>query len=115
MSFEIVEPSFPQDADRLGPFGDGLYRLGPQATRATLRITPLLDQPGALEHIQMLGNRRLREPERCCQFADGRLALRETGEDGSSRRVAERGECLIEVYSHEAIYPDGYIRVSVCQ
>src|SRR3954467_7805494 len=88
MSLEIVEPSFPQDAERLGPFGDGLDRLGPQAARAALRVTPLLDQPGALEHAQMLGNGRLREPERCSQFAYGRLTLRETGQDGSSRRVA---------------------------
>jgi hypothetical protein len=103
MSLEIIEPSFPQGAERLGPFGHGFYRLGPQAARAALRIACLFDKPGALEYIEMLGNGRLREPERRSQFTYARFTLRQTGEDGSSRRVAQGAKCLIKVNSHKAI------------
>src|SRR3954452_5685537 len=39
MSLKIVQSSFPHDAERLRPFGDGLYGVRPQPARAPLRVT----------------------------------------------------------------------------
>src|SRR5215212_2540999 len=105
MPFEIVEPSFPQRAERLGPVCDGFDRLGAEPARPALRVTPLCDQTGVLEHPQVLRDGGLRQPERCGEFADRRLAVGKTGEDRPPSRIAEGGEGPIKVNSHFSIYP----------
>ena len=103
MPLEIVEPSFPQGAERLGPVSDGFYRLGAEPARPALRVTSLCDQTSVFEHPQMLRNGGLRQPERRGEFAYRSLAVSKTGEDRPPSRIAEGGECPIKVNSHVSI------------
>jgi hypothetical protein len=69
MPLEIVEPPFPQHSEGFGPIGDKLYRLRPKPPRAALCVPSLHDQAGILEHLEMLGDGRLRQPEWGGEFA----------------------------------------------
>ena len=88
MALKIVEPSFPQGAERLGPVGDGLDHLRAEPARPALRVTSSCDQTSVFEHLQMLGDGGLRQPERCGELADRSLAVGKTGE-GRDRLYSE--------------------------
>src|SRR3954468_11461474 len=64
ISVELVVPLFPELAVGLRPVGDVLDRLRPQPRRPALGVAPSGDQSGALEHLEMLGDRRLTHAER---------------------------------------------------
>src|SRR5437773_10374744 len=85
----------------------------PQRTRAQTADAPLrmhasLDQPRALEHVQVARNRRQRDVERLRQVADRRLAPREPGEDRAARRIGERGENDVELASRARLRIGGH-------
>ncbi len=103
MPLEIVEASFPQGAERLGPISDGFYRLGAEPARPALCVTPLCDQTSMFEHPQMLRYGGLRQPEWCGELAYRSFAVGKAGKDRPPSRIAESGECPIKVYIHMAI------------
>lgn len=103
MPLKIVEPPFPEETEGLGPVGNGFDILRPEPARAPLSVPPLLDEAGALEHAQMLGNGRLREPERRSQFCDRCFPSCEAGEDGAPRGIAESRKGAVKINSHMAI------------
>src|SRR3569623_745570 len=102
---EIVEPLLPQRPEGFDPVGDVLHALGIAPARAALGGASGLDQPSLLEHLEMLRDGRLAERKGLRQLRYVRLAERQSGEHGTARRVAERGEHRIEflLYSHTAI------------
>jgi hypothetical protein len=55
-----------------------------------------LEQPGALEHAQVLGDGRQRHVERFRQLAHRGAPLREPLEDGAPRRIGEGRECGVQ-------------------
>ena len=77
---------------------DGIVeRLRPQTARARLPLAAALDQPGALEHLEVTRDRGQAHRERRGQLVDRRLPLREPREDRAARGVGEGGEGEIEL------------------
>src|SRR5438093_1710084 len=89
---ESIEPLLPEPAVTLHPFGDIPEALRLEPGRTPLRLAAARDEPGALEHLEMLRDRGKRHVEGLGQLRDGRLTLRETREDGPPCRVGERTE-----------------------
>ena len=54
---EAIEALFPELPVLLHPVGDALERFGIELARAPLRLARLGDQPGLLQHLQVLGDR----------------------------------------------------------
>jgi hypothetical protein len=71
-------------------------RLDLDAHRPTLGIAPASDQARTLEHLQVLGDRRLAHGERRRQFGDRGLAPGQTREEGAARPIGERGKRGVE-------------------
>src|SRR5436309_819906 len=66
--------------------------------QAELAVDALLDQAGALQHLQMPRYRRRRDVERFGDVADGLLALGEQAlDDRAPGRIGEGGKDVIEV------------------
>src|SRR5689334_17954154 len=97
---EAIEAFFPEAAVVLDPLRRIFQRPGFQPRRAPLRLAAAGDQPRALQHFQMLGNRGGAYTEGLCQFADGCLAEREPGEDRASCRIGEGGKGGAEMIGH---------------
>src|SRR5579883_1053677 len=64
----------PETPEILKPFARIAKRLRNQTPRPALRLPSAGNQPGLLEHFQMLRDCRLAHRERARQFAYGRLA-----------------------------------------
>ena len=97
MRFESIEALFPEATVLVKPVGGVFQGGGLQLARAPLRLAAARDQAGALQHLQMLGNRRQAHVERLGQLGDGRLTAHQAGEDGAPRRIGEGGESRAEV------------------
>jgi hypothetical protein len=54
-----------------------------------LRRTAAFDEPSALEHMKVLGNRLDRDRKRSCQLVHRRLALDQASKNRAPRRVGE--------------------------
>ena len=52
-------------------------------------LVALLDEPGSLEHLQVLRDRRQAEVERSGQLRHGGLAFGESREDGPASRIGQ--------------------------
>src|SRR5262245_55422554 len=91
----------------LDPLGDVAQPVGLEATRAPLRLAALLDQPRALQHLEVLGDCGQAELERSRQLPDGRLALGQPSKNRSAGRVGERGKgCAERIGMHRRMgYP----------
>ncbi len=88
---EVVEAVRPERAVPLEPLCSVAERLTPQPRRAQLCCSAALDQPGALEHAQVLRHRLDRDRKRLGELVDGRLAGCEPLEDRPPRRISQRG------------------------
>src|SRR5260221_9991894 len=71
---EAAEARLPELAVVSDPFGDRLQPLRLQAAGPALRLARARDQTGALEHLEMLGDRRLAHGERPGEIGHPRLA-----------------------------------------
>src|SRR5687767_13362446 len=89
---ELLEALLPVRAVLADPLGDVAERLRAQAARPPLRLPSLLDQPGSLEHPQVLGDRRLAQVERRGELGDRCLAAGEAGQDGAPGWIGQGRE-----------------------
>ena len=73
----LVQPVvslFPETAVMISPIRNFLERFRLQPSRPPLPLPAPRDEPGSLQHLQMLGDRRQADIERRRQFQDRRLA-----------------------------------------
>jgi hypothetical protein len=76
-------------------------RLGAQVAESGGGPPGASDQPGTFEHLEVPGDRGLRDAERRRKLGDARLTLPEPHEDLSSRGIRERSEHRVELnYRH---------------
>ena len=80
----------------LDPAGCVFHGLGRKAATVNAAVDFAAQQAGGLQHAQVLGYRRKGHIEGLSKFADGRFALRQTGEDGAAGVIGERAEDVIE-------------------
>src|SRR5215204_325766 len=104
---ETIEGALPEAAIAGEPVGGRLEGVALQPRRSQLRAAPPCDQAGALEHLQMLGDRLHGDGERLRQLVHGRLALREPRQDGAPRRIGqgrERGAQLVGRHGYSPVW-----------
>jgi hypothetical protein len=79
------------------PLGSLLHwtRIDRNAVNAAVALSR--DETGILQHSEMLRNRRQGHVERLRQLANRRLTERKARQDGPAGRIAECGECSIEI------------------
>ena len=93
---ETEEVALPELAITLEPrcrFGE---RLGFDATGTLLCARGVRDEPGALEHLEVLRDGGLAHRERLRELRHRCLTRREAREDGASRGIGEGGEHGVE-------------------
>src|SRR5688572_15646870 len=95
---ESFEALFPELAVALHPLGDLAERHRLQPARTRLRLAPARDQPGALQYLEVLGDRRQAHVEGRGQLVHGGLARGQAREDRASGRIGERGEGGVESF-----------------
>jgi hypothetical protein len=86
---ELFEPVLPHLSVSPDPLDRVVERRGLQAAGPVLGVLPSCDQPRALQHLQVLGNRLEAHVERLGELVHGGLAGGEPGEDRSACRVGE--------------------------
>src|SRR5215469_5059301 len=96
VTVEAAEAALPVAAVAFGPLGDLAQRRRLQAAGARLSAPAAAHESRALEHLQVLGDRRLAHGERARQLHHTRFAASEPREDRPARRVGERGEGVVE-------------------
>ena len=98
----------------LEPCGRGGERLRLEPARPPLGVAAARDQPGALEDLEMLGDRRLAHGEGLGELGHRRFARAPAAQGspaGSDRRArrrwhrVDRRQCM---HNHEVLKPDGY-------
>lgn len=89
---EGVELPLPKAAVAGDPGGGVLHRARRQPAPAHPALAAAVDQPGALQHAQVLGDRGEGNTERLSQRCDGGLAGGEAGQDRAARGVGQRAE-----------------------
>src|SRR6185369_2700248 len=95
--FQPIEAAFPEDAVALDPIGDLPQGLRLEPARPPLRMAAARDQPGALQHLEMLGDRGRADGERCRQLLHRGLARYEPRQDGPACGIREGREGGAEV------------------
>ena len=100
--FQGVHPARPERRHPRGPIHQRRQRIRPRAIPRLPPHRPVTHQPIALQHSQMLRNRRLRHARRRGQRADRLLAPRGTASSkiAPPRRVAQRSEQHIRFTPH---------------
>src|SRR5687768_18252739 len=86
---QAVETFFPEAAIALQPIVNAFQSLGFDAARAPLRLASARDQAGALQHLEVLGDRRAADVEGLGQLVHRGLAERQPRQDRPARRVGE--------------------------
>src|ERR1700687_4520107 len=84
-----IESLLPDHAIPSDPIVDVLERACRERRRPPLRLLAARNQPGTLEHLQVLTDRGQAHFERFGELADRCAALRETREDRAARWVGE--------------------------
>ena len=107
---------FPEAAKGLDPVSDILERNRDKPAWTPLRVAPAHYQAGALQHVQVLGDRGLAQGEGLHEFRYIRFSSRETSEDSASCGIPKRAEGQVKavrvlINLHMAILPNGDIKV----
>src|SRR6266853_2253258 len=89
---ELVEALLPVAPVVLYPVGDVLERIRLEPARPPLRLAAALDQAGALEDLEVLGDGRKADVEGLGQFQDRGFTRGEAREDRAPRGIGEGGE-----------------------
>ena len=79
------------------PVVDILEGLGSDPAGPPLRLAAARDEPGTLQHLQMLGDRGKAHRERLGQLRHRRLARGESGQDRPPRGIGQRRERRVQV------------------
>src|SRR6267378_2622170 len=98
---ESAVVAFPVPAVTLKPFGGFREWLRLETSRTALRVAAPRNESSALEHLEMLGDRRLAHRKRLRQLHHRRLARRETGEDRPPSGIGERRESRVKTMRAE--------------
>src|SRR5215470_9699151 len=109
IAVEPAEAALPVTAVMLGPPCYLAQRLSLQTARTRRSAPAANDEPGALQHLQVLGDRRLAHCEGRRELHHARLTAREAGKNGTARRVGERGKGLVQLAVRRHTKPIGYI------
>src|SRR5213596_235865 len=103
LGFELLEQgiealvvALPQPAVTFQPLGSLPQPLGLEAARPPLCVAAARNQAGALQHLQVLGDRRLAHRERLGQLRHRRLTRRQAGEDRPPGGIGEGCEDGVE-------------------
>jgi hypothetical protein len=88
-----IEALVPELAVPLHPIGDLVQRSRLQPARPPLCLSSLRDQPGSLQHLEVLGDGGQAQGEGLGQLVDRGLALGEPRQDRSPRGIGERRKC----------------------
>src|SRR5205807_7719931 len=94
---EPVEAALEELPVALQPAGGVLERTPAQPGRPPLGGPPAGDEPGVLEHLQVLRNGLHRHGERLRELVDGRLPVDEPLEDRPARGIGESREGATEL------------------
>src|SRR6185437_10426792 len=89
---ETIEALLPQAAIAFEPIVNAFQRSRFKLARTPLRFAAACDEACVLQYLQMLGNCGPAHLEWFGEFADGRLAKRETRQDGAACRIGQRGK-----------------------
>src|SRR5438477_13168686 len=92
MCVETVETLLPKNAVALHPLRGLAQTVRLEPGRSQLGVASARDQPGILEHLEVLRERRKRHVEWLRELRDRRFPRRETGKDRAPRRIGDRGE-----------------------
>src|SRR6516225_7140394 len=106
---EAIKAVVPKMPVVLEPLGSVLERPGGNPAGPPLGLAAAPDQPGALQHLQVLRDRGKAHCEGFGELADRGLARGEACEDRAPRRVGERRVGNAEVIEQHAI---GTVRLS---
>ena len=90
VGLQAIQPLVPKPAIAFQPVVDGPQAVGRDAARAPLRLPPARDQPGPLQHLEVLGDGRQADVEGFRQLRHRRLAERQPRQDRPAGRVGER-------------------------
>ena len=89
---ESIETFFPEFAVVLHPAGHFSQRAGVEPAGTPLRVAAARDEPGPLQHLEVLRHRGEAHVERLGQLRHRGLPLHQAIEDGATGRIGERGE-----------------------
>src|SRR5882724_1304902 len=89
VALQLVEALLPVAAVVFDPVGDVFQRIGLQPARTPLRLAAALDEPGALEHLQVLGDGGQAHVEGLGDLHHRGLARGEAREDRSPGGIGE--------------------------
>src|SRR3981189_3565978 len=94
---EALEALLPVAPIAPGPFRHLLQRSGPQPAGPGLRLAAANDESGTLQHLQVLGDRRLPHVEGLRELHPSRLPGGKPREDRAPRGVSQSGKGRVEV------------------
>src|SRR5688500_8095565 len=103
MLAEAVEALLPVAPVVRQPIGGFLERTALEPGRPQLRATAAYDQPGSLEHLEVLGDRLEADRERLRQLVHRRLALGQPGQDRAARGIRQRRERRAELLGRHVL------------
>jgi len=92
MAFESIEVRGPQLPVRLQPVVELGKWLGTDAVQPALRVGAYVDEPGVLQHAQVLRHRGLAETQALHEIADRPLSVAQELEDLQPAGLPERLE-----------------------
>lgn len=92
MGLETVEAVGPFGMRAAEPVVHGEQALELKSCRAALAVAGAADKAGPLQHLEVLGDRRLGQPGGLREFDDASLAGGETLKDRSAGGVGKGGE-----------------------
>ena len=108
--FEHIEPVGPEALVEAQPLVGAGERSGVEAAQVGAAADLATDQPGVLQHLDVLGGGRERDREGFCQLAHRSLAAREVAEHLPPRGIAEgmkhRAEHRVFLFNHMVEYTD---------
>src|SRR5579863_892238 len=102
-----VQALLPMAAVLLHPVGHVLERRRLEAAGAPLGVAAAADEPGFLQHLQMLGDGGLADLEGGREFGDGGLAGGEARQDGPTGRVRQGRKCGAQLVGGHLMSPFG--------
>src|SRR5258706_16346987 len=92
VALQLVEALLPVAAVVLDPVGNALERVGLEPARSPLRFAAALDQPRALEHLEVLGHGGQAHVEGLCELEHRGFPRGKACEDRAPGGVGEGGE-----------------------